>query len=452
MNRREFLGRAAGGAAALVGGPSLLQILEACGGGTPSQPSAQATPNFAKGGEIHYLASQSFVPQADTKLQELLSRWAGQHSGWKAVLDLVGLSDLQPKISATVQAQAGADLIGMNFNWPWLYESACTDVGAAVERIQKKNGKFYDAIASYAKVKDTWRAIPFTYVANAWIYRKDLWGQAGKPNFVSTYDELLQYGKEMVQATKTPIGVALGHAPGDGPTAWYPVLWAFGGQEVQKDGKTVALDSDGTRKAVEWAAEMWNGGVESKTTLSWDDSANNRAWAAKQISATLNGSSIYTNSLPGRSQADPTLSQNSGALTALKGPKAQSNLQSTGALAVMKWSKNPGAATDLVEYLMQKDVYSEWMTAGAGYNSYPGALLDDHQIWKSDPILKNFNDAVKFSRWVGWPGPPNKASSRAEAAFVITDMFAKAVQNPNNIKGIIKEAAQGLESYYSRPA
>ncbi|MDR0358084.1 MAG: twin-arginine translocation signal domain-containing protein, partial [bacterium] len=111
MNRREFLGRAAGGAAALVGGPSLLQALEACGGGTTSQPNAEASPNFTKGGEIHYLASQSFVPQADTKLQELMTRWAGQHSGWKAVLDLVGLSDLQPKISATVQAQAGADLI-----------------------------------------------------------------------------------------------------------------------------------------------------------------------------------------------------------------------------------------------------------------------------------------------------------------------------------------------------
>lgn len=451
--RRQFLKRAGGAAAFLVGAPSLMQILESCGGGgIPAQPKSEATPNWSKGGEVHYLASQSFVQQADTKLQELMTRWANQHSGWTAVVDLVGLSDLQPKISAAVQSQSGPDMIGMNFNWPWLYENACADVGDAVQRVQQKNGKFYDAIASYAKVGNTWRAIPFSYTGNAWVYRKNLWSQAGKSNFVTTYDDLLTSGKKVLQATNIPIGVATGHAPGDGPTAWYPVLWAFGGQEVQKDGKTVALDSDGTRRAVEWAVELWNSGVEAHATLSWDDSSNNRAWAGHQISATLNGSSIYINSLPGRTNADAELAQNTDAVPALKGPKAQSNLQSTGTIAVMNWSKNQGAATDLVEYLMQKDVYTEWLVAGGGYNSYPNALLDGIDLWQKDPILKKYNEAIKFSRWVGWPGPPNKAASRAEAAFVITDMFAKAVQSPGNVKQIIKDTAQALDSYYSRPS
>lgn len=451
-SRRQFLKRAGGAAAFLVGAPSLMQILESCGGGIPSAPSSEATPNWAKGGEVHYLASQSFVPQADTKLQELITRWANQHKGWTGVVDLVGLSDLQPKISAAVQSQSGPDMIGMSFNWPWLYDSACADVGDVVDRIQKKNGKFYDAIANYAKVNGTWRAVPFSYTGNAWVYRKDLWGQVGKSEFVTTYDDLLTYAKRLVQASNIPIGVALGHAPGDAPTAWYPVLWAFGGQEVEKDGKTVALDSAGTQKAVEWAVEMWNSGAEGHTVLSWDDSSNNRAWAAHQISATVNGSSIYINSLPGRTNADPMLQQNTGAVTALKGPKAQSNLQSTGTIAVTKWSKNQGAAKDLIEYLMQKDVYSEWLDAGGGYNSYPNALLDNLPLWQKDPILKIYNESIKFSRWVGWPGPPNKAASRAETAFVVTDMFAKAVQNPSSVKSVIKEAAQALDSYYSRPS
>ena len=452
IGRRQFLKQAGGAAAVLVGAPSLMQILQSCGGGTASQPSSAATPNLAKGGSLHYLASQSFVAQADTKLQELMTRWASQHKGWTAVLDLVGLSDLQPKISAAVQSSSGPDMIGMNFNWPWLYETACTDVGTAVGRIQKRNGAFYDAIASYSRVNGTWRAIPFSYTANAWVYRNDLWSQAGKPNFVTTYDDLLTSGKRVLAATSTPLGVALGHAPGDAPTAWYPVMWAFGGQEVEKDGKTVALDSGATRKAVEWAVELWNGGVESHTVLSWDDSSNNRAWAAHQISATLNGSSIYINSLPGRNNADATLAKSTGAVTALAGPKAKSNLQSTGSVSVMKWSKNPGAAEDLVEYLMQKDVYAEWLQAGGGYNSYPNALLDSLPLWQKDPILKIYNESVKFSRWVGWPGPPNKAASRAETAFIITDMFAKAVQSPNSVASIIKDAAQQLDSYYSRPS
>ena len=45
-------------------------------------------------------------------------------------------------------------------------------------------------------------------------------------------------------------GFELGHGFGDNHGWLYPLLWSYGGREVDKDGKTVLIDSDETAKAV----------------------------------------------------------------------------------------------------------------------------------------------------------------------------------------------------------
>lgn len=450
LQRRDFLKNFGVASAALAGGPSLMAIIEACGGGTAQQAPA-ATVDWSKGGEIRLLQWQSFVPEADKKVAELLDRWAGKHSGWKAVLDTVAANDLQAKTSAAVQSQAGPDIIQFQYNWTWLYSAACVDVGDVVQRLQKTSGKFYDAIAQNCQVKDKWLAVPYTYVPNAWVYRTDAWGQVGKPKFVDTMADLLTYGRQVKQQSTLPVGQALGHSFGDPPTFCYSALWNFGGKEVEKDGKTVAINSKETEGALQWVVESWRD-VLDQSGLSWDDSSNNRAYSAKKISATMNGASIYINMLPGRTAADPALKQVTAVAPPLRGPKDQTTIQLNLQHAVMKWSKNQGAAKDLVEFLMQKDTYSEWMQAAAGYNAFPNGSFDSHAVWTSDPNLKLYNDAVRFARWPGWPGPPSQASSRVQTSYYIVDMFAKAVQNPNNIKQVITETEQQLNAAYSRPS
>ena len=446
MKRREFLKRIGVASAALAGGPSLIQILEACGGGTPSQPSSEASPNFAGGGTIHLLQWSSFVPTADEKMRELLNRWAAKHTGWTATLDTVQSTDIQPKTAAAVQSQSGPDIIQMQYNWPWLYSGSCLDVGDLVDRLQKKYGNFNDTISSDCKVNGKWLAVPYNFTTNAWIYRTDLWSQVGKSDFVDSLDDMLTYGRMLKQKTGVSIGEALGHAVGDATTMWYGVLWNFGGKEVEKDGKTVAINSKETENAINWAIEMWRGALD-QSGLSWDDSSNNRAYAAKTLSATQNGASIYLTA----TKKDPDLAKNSGIAKQPKGPKARTTIHLNMEHAVMKWTKNPGAAKDLIEFLMQKENYGEWMTAGGGYNSYPGPLMDNHPVWTADPKLKPFNDSVKLARWPGWPGPPSKASSAAQTKYVIVDMFATAVQS-GQVKQAVSTAEQQLNSIYARPA
>jgi multiple sugar transport system substrate-binding protein len=450
MRRREFLKKTVWASAALAGGPTLMETLEACGGGTASNPNPSATVNFAGGGEIHIMQWTHFVPEADAKFKELVSRWASQHSGWKVVVDIVASNDLQTKTSAAVLANAGPDIIQMEYNWPWLYQSACVDVSDVANRVQGKVGKFYDSIANQAIVKGKFLAVPWAYTPNGWIFRKDLWSAVGKPAFVDNHDDMLKYGVQVKQASGKPIGEALGHAYGDATTMWYSTMWNFGGQEVQKDGKTVAINSKETEAALNWATQMWQQGLD-QSGLAWDDSSNNKAYAAKTISATLNGASIYINMKPGHSLQDPDLLSRTSAAAPIKGPKAQSTIHLSFAHAVMRWTKNVGACKDLIEYLMQKDVWAEWLVAGGGYNGFVNGALDGHSIWSQDPILKQFNDAVKLARWPGWPGPPSKASSKVQTSYVVVDMFAKAVQDPSNIKRILSDTEGQLNSIYGVP-
>ena len=88
-----------------------------------------------------------------------------------------------------------------------------------------------------------------------------------------------------------PYGQTLGHTFGDAPAWAYPLLWNFGGMETDKSGKT-ALDSKGSVEAVKFMKAFWKDACD-EGGLAWDDTNNNRAFLAGEISATLNGASIY---------------------------------------------------------------------------------------------------------------------------------------------------------------
>src|SRR5205814_1287648 len=69
------------------------------------------------------------------------------------------------------------------------------------------------------------------------------------------------------------------------------VLWAFGGKEFEKDGKTVALESDGTLQSIEWWVQIFK--YMDPGVTAWLDPDNNQAFLAGKVSATTNVNTIY---------------------------------------------------------------------------------------------------------------------------------------------------------------
>ncbi|MFN3337781.1 MAG: ABC transporter substrate-binding protein, partial [Thermomicrobium sp.] len=202
--------------------------------GTPT-----ATPVVLKGTKLNILFGTFFVPETQDLMKQQLQEF-GKETGVEATIDFINWPDLQPKISAAVQAGAGPDIVGMWDTWPSLYKEALVDVQDIVEQRIKGEGDYFDWVKKTVLVGDQWLSIPIGAPTSAQVFRKSALQQAGWPdpnNPPDTWEDLFKIGVEM-KKNGMPLGQAFGHSTGDPPSFCYAFMWAYGAMEVEADGKT----------------------------------------------------------------------------------------------------------------------------------------------------------------------------------------------------------------------
>jgi multiple sugar transport system substrate-binding protein len=446
--RRRFF-QTAGAATAVVAADS---VVGAFGDG-PRAASA-ATPTVPKpraGARIRLLQWNSFVRVADTELKRQAKEF-GDANGLTVEIETVSGDQLQPRTVAAVAAGDGPDIIQMQYGWPHLYTAATVNVNNEVDLLMQRLGKVHPVNEAFCKVRGQWRAIPYTQVPNAWSYRTDLFQKAGVTSFPKTWDELIVAGEKLARdpVAGKPIAQTVGHAYGDSLTMWNPVLWGFGGQEVDKDGKTVVINSSETEAALRWAIRAKQAGI--KWFPEWLDPDNNQAYHADRISATLNGASIYIREVIEFKKFDQVT--NNAPMPS--GPKGNFTLNLIFNHAVMTWSKEQDTAKAFLLYLMDKANYSKWLKAARGYNHGPFEALYDDPVWHYDLKLRAFRGVVidpqgkPIGKWPGWPAAPSKQTSQAQTQFVVADMFAKAVAT-GDTKGAMNDAEAKLKAIFGAP-
>jgi ABC-type glycerol-3-phosphate transport system substrate-binding protein len=440
--RRRFL-ETAGAAGVLVAAGSGFRT---SGGGRAA--AAMALPKPRAGARIRLLQWNSFVSVADAELKRQAKEFSDAN-GCTVEIETVSGDQLQPRTVAAVAAGNGPDIIQMQYAWPHLYSASTIVVTNEVNYLLERLGKVHPVNEALAKVRGEWRAIPYTHVPNAWHYRTDYFQKAGITSFPKTWDELIVAGEKVVKATGKPIAQTIGHAYGDSLTMWNPVLWGFGGQEVDKDGHTVVIKSEGTENALRWAIRAAQAGI--KWFPEWLDPDNNQAYHADRISATLNGASIYIREVIEFHKFDKI----TGLAPIPSGPKGNFAMNLVLNHAIMRWSREQDTAKAFVLYLMDKVNYQKWMAAARGYDAGPFEGLYDDPVWKTDPKLTPFRDVVTFrgkpvGNWPGWPARPSKWTTQSQTQFVVADMFAKAVATGDS-KAAMSDAEAKLKAIYGRP-
>jgi multiple sugar transport system substrate-binding protein len=248
--------------------------------------------------------------------------------------------------------------------------------------------------------------------------------------FPQTWDEYRAVGKKL-KAQGRPYGQSLGHTFGDPVVFWYPFLWSWGGREVEADGKTVSLNSEETVESVKYAVAFWNDSYDPGG-LAWDDSSNNRAFLAGTISSTNNGASIY---LEAKKKPETYFTEKGAPLwkdtfhTRLpKGPAGQFSFPFPFSDMIMGYSKNQKAAKDFLRWVHSKPVFDQWFTSQQGFTLGPTAEWQNHPLWQNDPVMLPFRSLAEIGRAAGYAGPANRAAAEAVTKYIITDMYAKAVQ------------------------
>jgi multiple sugar transport system substrate-binding protein len=436
VNRRQFL-KISGTAA--VGATGIDAIL-----------AERRAPAFAQGTKLHIVRWNDFIPEADVELKRQAPE-ASKALGAEVTFEFINANDLQPRITAAVQSGSGADIVQMLWNWPHLYQNALVDVGDVAEPIGKAQGGFYDIFNSTAKVGGKWLSVPHGVGANAIAYRRSWFNEIGVKEFPKTWDEYREVGKKL-KAKGKPVGQALGHSFGDPPTFAYPLLWDFGGAEVDKSGKKVVLNGKGALEAVKFMQAFWKDACD-EGGVAWDDTNNNRAFHAGEVSASLNGASIY---IVAKRQKDkikndkgePLFQDIEHAALMPKGPGGQFALYLPFQHSVMKYSKNQKLATDFLKWLHQDANYEKWFQVNEGYSVGSTKKWEDHAMWsRIDKPLQVFRQAARASLMLGHPGPATAKATEAYTKYIIVDMFAKAVQG-TKAEDAVKWAEGELKKIY----
>ncbi|MFN8526860.1 MAG: extracellular solute-binding protein [Chloroflexota bacterium] len=392
---------------------------------TPAQaaPAAKAggLPNL-KGTTLSVVSSSSFVPENDPFFKKQVEEGFMRETGAQVTMEFIGNNDLQTKLTASIQGGAGPDIFMLFHNWAHLYKDALLDVSDITADIKKVTGEYYGVPEAYSKVEGKYLAVPRDIVGTAVHWRKSWFKEVGVESFPKTYDEMHAVGKKLKEKGR-PLGASLGHSTGD-PVFWvYPLVWAYGGQEVDDKGK-VAINSPGTVAAVTTLKQAWKDAFD-ETGLAWDDSANNRAFLAETVSATQNGASIWW---VARKDKQPFL-DDIGLDFIPAGPKGDIRMVASDYYGVMKYSKNADAAKAFLKWCMSDEIWMPWFELGASYYSGVGEKQNNNPLWeKFPPATRVFKKAPENARAIGWPGPADSKVALVQSKYILVDMFAKAVQ------------------------
>jgi multiple sugar transport system substrate-binding protein len=420
FDRRKFFKLSGAGAVA------------ATSGGLASILASGRAPAYAQQTTIHWLRWNDFVPASDQLLKGQIAQECQKALGIKLNIETINGNDLQARITSAIQSGAGPDIVCVLNNWAQLYGESVTDVSDLADELGKAQGGFYNTSRDVAFDGKKWVGLPWTVVGLQIAFRKSLFQELGYTDgkFPETWEQYRDAGKKL-KAKGFAIGQTLGHTFGDAPAFSYPYLWSWGGKEVAEDGKTVVLNSKETVESVKFMTAFWKE-AHDEGGLAWDDSNNNRAFLSGTSCATLNGASIYIEALrkPDSYQTEKGKPMKEDILHAPlpKGPAGAFSYHVPFTNMLMGYSKNQKPAKDFLRWISSKQVFEAWFMSQKGFSVGSTTDWEKHGLWQEDPVMLPFRSAARTGRFAGYAGPSTRKAAEVVTKYIITDMYAKAVQ------------------------
>jgi multiple sugar transport system substrate-binding protein len=369
--------------------------------------------------EISYLCWSNFAPNSDKKLAELGQRFT-KDTGIKIKIDHIAHPQQPAKYASEVQTQAGHDLVEMRMDYPWLYEPQLVDVSDVVAELEKKYGKCISSGHDMANVKGVWRAVPQYHLFFVATYREDLFRKASL-KIPDTWEDLYTVGKELKKMGH-PVGIPISQNYDSISTAG-PVLWSFGGMQVDKDGKTVKINSPATEQAIEWYKKVYRDCMEPEV-LSWTDASNNDSIVAGKAGWIHNPVSAYLTARNRKMVTADAINHH----RSLAGPAGRHETDVPRHIGIWKFSKNIEPAKEWIRYLIgNKAVYDEYIMSGDAFLLPAYENLSDHPVLKTDPKFAALKAEGVQLHCYGWPAPPNDKVARITNEYILPNMIAKAV-------------------------
>jgi multiple sugar transport system substrate-binding protein len=382
----------------------------------------------------------SFIKAFDDYFAKTLLPEYEKLTGIKMSYEAVSVGGMLTRLTTIVETKSGPEIAMTAVNWPHLFEAGLVDLTDLATEIGKKIGPWHDSVLDAVVVNKKWKALPWGNIGQLEAYRTDWFAEVGVKKFPETWEDLLAAGR-LLKKKGHPFGFELGHGFGDNHGWLYPLLWSYGGREVDKDGKTVLIDSDETAKAVDFCRRFYKETM-LEDVLGWTDVNNNKAYLGEQISCTNNASSI----LVVAKRDFPDIAKVTDHGLNPQGPKGRFHIINAVSHAVVSHGDH-AAAKAFLRWLYDDKQMSRWLATGDAYYAPFLHSYDNHPMWNSEPRYLPYKESLKTSRLHGWPGPAGHALAESVAKYTLVDMFAKACRG-DSTKDVIATAAAQLKQIY----
>ncbi|PYP29834.1 MAG: hypothetical protein DMD49_12375 [Gemmatimonadetes bacterium] len=404
------------------------RFLTTTGGGLAGILATRVPPARGQQREISYLCWNNFAPAMDKKQNDIAQRFA-RDTGIKLRIDYIAHPQQPAKYAAEVQTQAGHDLVEMRMHFPWLYEPQLVDLSDLVTELEKKYGKTLSSGYEAAHVNGVWRAVPMYHGLFVPTYREDLFRKAGL-KVPDTWEELYTVGRELKKMGH-PVGIPISQNYDSISTAG-PVLWSFGGMEVDRDG-TVRINSPATEQMVEWYKKMFRDCMEPEV-LSWSDASNNESIQQGKAGWIHNPVSAYIVAKQRKLPTADVMNHH----RSLGGPGGRHETDVPRSIGIWKFSKHVEPAKEWVRYLLGKrEVYDEWVMSADAFNLPIYERLQDHPVLKTDPKYAALGAPGVQYHLYGWPAQPTDKIQLITNSFIVPNMVAKAVTGTPTREAIV---------------
>lgn len=392
---------------------------------------------------LAFMHETSFIQAYDEFFKQTLVPEYQNTTGITVDYQLVGVGSLGARIQAAIETSNGPDITLTSLRWP-LFNRAFVDVSDIAEVIGKRNGGWHKAANEAAVIEGKWKTIPFGNIGQIMNWRADWFADVGIHDFPDTWDAFLEAGTKLKNVGHA-FGLALGHGTADNHGWLYPLLWSFGGREVEQDGKTIALDSDETARAIDYCRKLFHQAILEEC-LGWTDVNNNKAWMNGQISCTNNAESILWSA----KRQNPDIAKVTQQSLNPQGREGRFHILFPWSHAIYNFSPNQNEAKDFLVWLMDPKQVERWYASAESYYAPYLHAYDDAPLWHIEPRNLPYRDALLTSHFPGWPAPVGPRSAESVDKFVVVDMFAKACAG-RPTKEVIAEAQSQLKLIY-RPS
>ena len=290
----------------------------------------------------------SFIKPFDEYFVKTLSPEYEKLTKIKVNYETVSVGSMLTRLTTIVETKSGPEITATGINWPHLFDPSLVDVSDVADEIGKKLGPWHDNIFDAVVVNKKWKALPWGNIGQLEVYRTDWFKQAGVNKFPDNWEDLLAAGRLLKKAGH-PFGFELGHGFGDNHGWLYPLLWSYGGREVDKDGKTVQIDSDETAKAVDFCRRFYKETM-FEDVLGWTDVNNNKAFFGEQISCTNNASSILEVGI----RDFPDIAKVTDHALNPQGPKGRFHVFNAQSHAILTHAPGPGRGQGLLAVAVRR--------------------------------------------------------------------------------------------------